>query len=554
MPTILKTKNSVTTTVVPTTLQQGELAVNITDKKMWVGNAATTPVQLLGGGVTGDVVGPASATDNALARFDATTGKLIQNSVGILSDAGALTGITDFTYTGTLTGGTGIVNLGSGQFYKAASGAISLGTTSVYGTNSRLSVLGSVTANDTSIVISDAATTTIGLALATPSSGSVPYIFGNTALAFGSNGAERMRITSAGNALFRLTDAAVYDNNTGGDVSNYWNLQTASTTGTVARALLGSAGFGGYFGGSYPNSSGKSIISGTIGIFASSNTAGSESGFMVFSTKPTSGDATERMRIDSSGNVLVGGTTQRLSAKITNNGSYWAGSGNSSGDAEYFLSNYATPTVAWGLSVRQDIGGANNDLKFLRLNSSGVYQGIAMQITQAEGNVKFVANLGIGDATPTTSGTGITFPATQSASSNANTLDDYEEGTWSPTVFIGATEVTSYHFQNGSYTRVGRIVHANCWVRVNVKGAATGSVSIRGLPFNIANSNANFTAGTIGYQDEMLLSSAPMYCYGAGNSATVNLVYASATSGTDVTQANLNNGQFMMQISYATST
>jgi hypothetical protein len=53
MPTILKTKNSVTTTVVPTTLQQGELAVNITDKKLWVGNAATTPVQLLGTGADG---------------------------------------------------------------------------------------------------------------------------------------------------------------------------------------------------------------------------------------------------------------------------------------------------------------------------------------------------------------------------------------------------------------------------------------------------------------------------------------------------------------------
>jgi hypothetical protein len=42
----------------------------------------------------GDVNGPALSTDNALARFDGTTGKLIQNSVGILSDAGALTGLT----------------------------------------------------------------------------------------------------------------------------------------------------------------------------------------------------------------------------------------------------------------------------------------------------------------------------------------------------------------------------------------------------------------------------------------------------------------------------
>jgi len=47
-----------------------------------------------GGGGSGDVVGPASATDNALVRFDGTTGKLIQNSVGILADTGELSGLT----------------------------------------------------------------------------------------------------------------------------------------------------------------------------------------------------------------------------------------------------------------------------------------------------------------------------------------------------------------------------------------------------------------------------------------------------------------------------
>jgi hypothetical protein len=44
-----------------------------------------------GGGGSGDVVGPASATDNALARFDTTTGKLIQNSSATLDDSGVLT-------------------------------------------------------------------------------------------------------------------------------------------------------------------------------------------------------------------------------------------------------------------------------------------------------------------------------------------------------------------------------------------------------------------------------------------------------------------------------
>jgi hypothetical protein len=61
-----------------------------------------------GGGGSGDVVGPASSTDNALARFDTTTGKLLQNSVGILSDTGAISGLTDISASGsvTLSGGT----------------------------------------------------------------------------------------------------------------------------------------------------------------------------------------------------------------------------------------------------------------------------------------------------------------------------------------------------------------------------------------------------------------------------------------------------------------
>jgi hypothetical protein len=46
---------------------------------------------------SGDVVGPASATDNAVARYDATTGKLIQNSVVIIGDTGNVTGVNALT-------------------------------------------------------------------------------------------------------------------------------------------------------------------------------------------------------------------------------------------------------------------------------------------------------------------------------------------------------------------------------------------------------------------------------------------------------------------------
>ena len=52
--------------------------------------------------IAGNVFGPASSTDNALARFNGTTGKLIQNSAATLTDAGLLT-VSDAAVTGTLT-------------------------------------------------------------------------------------------------------------------------------------------------------------------------------------------------------------------------------------------------------------------------------------------------------------------------------------------------------------------------------------------------------------------------------------------------------------------
>jgi len=51
----------------------------------------TTCILTTGAGGGGDVSGPASSTDNAIARFDSTTGKIIQNSIGILGDDGTLT-------------------------------------------------------------------------------------------------------------------------------------------------------------------------------------------------------------------------------------------------------------------------------------------------------------------------------------------------------------------------------------------------------------------------------------------------------------------------------
>jgi hypothetical protein len=107
---------------------------------------------------------------------------------------------------------------------------------------------------------------------------------------------------------------------------------------------------------------------------------------------------------------------------------------------------------------------------------------VLTQRWSANGSVQ-VNNVGIGFAAPTTDGMGITFPATQSASSGANTLDDYEQGTWTPTVVGGSTAgTTTYLSQFGDYVKIGRSVT----VRLKVSYTAatgTGFLSIQGLPF-----------------------------------------------------------------------
>lgn len=116
----------------------------------------------------------------------------------------------------------------------------------------------------------------------------------------------------------------------------------------------------------------------------------------------------------------------------------------------------------------------------------------------ASGNVQFAGNIGLGGATPTTSGTGITFPATASASSNANTLDDYEEGTWTPTQGGTATYIEQF----GHYRKIGSLVFVNFGFTINTLG--TGSASnISGFPFT---STANGQTLSVSYYATLALS------------------------------------------------
>lgn len=81
----------------------------------------------------------------------------------------------------------------------------------------------------------------------------------------------------------------------------------------------------------------------------------------------------------------------------------------------------------------------------------------------------------------------IIFPATQNASSNANTLDDYEKGTWTPVLtFATPGDLSvSYSIQQAWYEKIGRTVIAHCALQTSAFTftTASGNVQVTGLPF-----------------------------------------------------------------------
>jgi hypothetical protein len=119
-------------------------------------------------------------------------------------------------------------------------------------------------------------------------------------------------------------------------------------------------------------------------------------------------------------------------------------------------------------------------------------------VTTNSGTLISATTIGVGGATPSTSGAGITFPATASPSSNANTLDDYEEGTWTPTNagVYGFTPGTISSW--GNYVKIGDYVYVNC--RINYNTSETLVVGDRGfiggLPFAATGSVNQIGSGT----------------------------------------------------------
>jgi hypothetical protein len=129
-------------------------------------------------------------------------------------------------------------------------------------------------------------------------------------------------------------------------------------------------------------------------------------------------------------------------------------------------------------------GGSTTQLQY---NNAGAFGGIS-GVTSDGTRMTASTTIGVGGATPSTSGSGITFPATQSASSDANTLDDYEEGTFTPILADNASSANAatMSVQEGFYTKIGNTVTIQIQIVWSSKGSmgSGNNVRIYGIPFN----------------------------------------------------------------------
>ena len=143
-------------------------------------------------------------------------------------------------------------------------------------------------------------------------------------------------------------------------------------------------------------------------------------------------------------------------------------------------------------------GDLNTGIFFSAADTLVVTTGGTAAVTVDSGQrTKFPTTIGVGGATPSTSGSGISFPASASASSDANTLDDYEEGTFTPAWKGSTTDPSAtYNWRYGYYTKIGNQV--TVWFGLSNASYSGGSGNVYiNLPFASANRANNRIPGSI---------------------------------------------------------
>lgn len=177
----------------------------------------------------------------------------------------------------------------------------------------------------------------------------------------------------------------------------------------------------------------------------------------------------------------------------------------------------------------QDIIGA------LRVNTNKFTVDPATGNVVAAGTIKGASTISVGGANPSSSGAGISFPPTQNASTDPNTIDDFEEGDCLIGVGGNATYAGASGYQWARYRKLAKAVKVWWSFRIETKG--TGSTGVlSGYPFPVANVGRNY-AGNISSWVSSSRSCHNMTVEAVSNTSTAQCKYTdaavSATSNFD---------------------
>jgi hypothetical protein len=181
------------------------------------------------------------------------------------------------------------------------------------------------------------------------------------------------------------------------------------------------------------------------------------------------------------------------------------------------------------------------------IGNSGDQTAASLRVTPA-GDVRVsTGNLVIG-----TSGKGIDFSAATpdgTGTTGAEILDDYEEGTWTPT-FTGGTTAgdTTYTNQVGTYTKVGRLVTIQAYISVNLKGTISGTIRLTGLPFTSLATSASNSSLIVGYARSLSITAGESLSgtVQSNNTYATLQIWNATTGNTNFRETDMANGTIMM--------
>jgi hypothetical protein len=246
--------------------------------------------------------------------------------------------------------------------------------------------------------------------------------------------------------------------------------------------------------------------------------------------------ASSTSALATSANLTFDGTNLIAAGQIKATGSYLISTANSG-------NGYISPQSASACNIGTDFG---------RLNLVAGTVGVAASIftsggvsignstdpgasnLSVTGTGKFGTTVGVGAATPSTSGAGITFPATQSASTDVNTLDDYEEGTFDVTLTPGTSGALNVYssYNKLSYTKIGQRVFVSGLIIIETISVPVGTyVTLSSLPFQVSNltEGAGHSNGIASWYDSSIAThSASLIPVRISNNATVALMTINA--------------------------